>query len=504
MNSKTLAIAAVLPALLAAPAHSQNMVTKPIRVQAYVDLGQVVKGSYEDAVGSPNTVDFENYFLSNIGVSMLAETVVDEKLHLNVGVGGLFWYPFMLLSSSPAPENRRIWFGPGVSEASFQYDFREDLFLKFGFFGYKYNPDARNLGEYLLRSQPYPSLVKTGGWSVINSAAYQSLGMQVRWNTFGGAWTHDFLMFSEFEEAPIFDLSPSYVSTLRLGNVLELGAGVTFHHAIAIKPSELRPNYPENIYVEIENMPVSLPDTVYLFGQPFRRQTAVAAGGTLRGTEQNILNYMDTSGNQIELRTDAAGNPVYVLGNDTLTTRTRKRLTYQGIKLMGRASLDPKPLLGLEGLFDPRELKIYGEVAVLGVEDQPYFYDNVFHRMPVMLGINLPTFGLLDAVSVETEYYRNPWADNRRNAFENILPIWWIQESDHPADFDAQIARNHDEDDWKWSVLATKTLTKGLVMHAQVANDHLRLRNNFIQPTFLPVTNETSHWYYLVRLQWGI
>ncbi len=479
---------------------AEDVVTLPLKVDAYVDAGQVVKGLRADPGNDSKTLPVGNYFLSNTGISILSQTVVKEKLHLNIGVGGLFWYPFTFPSTV---NSRQIKFGPGISEASFRYDFSENLFVKSGFFDYKYNPDARNLGEYLLRSQAYPGFVKTGGWSIINSAAYQSLGTQIRWNTFGGAWTHDLLLFSEFEETPLFDMSPAYVSTLRMGTVLELGAGVSFHRLLAIKPSEDSPNYSTNTYVEVPNM-AALPEIDTVIGGQVFRQHAIAAGSTYKGMESTLTKYRNDSGSVVKLANDAQGNRIYVLDQDTMRAGTRTRLTYRGVKLMGRASLDFKPWFGLEDKLEPGDLKLYGEVAVLGVQNQPYYYDKLAYRMPIMFGFGFPTFKWLDALSMEAEYYRNPWPDNRENAFQNSLPLWFVDNGLSPGEFDAEVARNHNSDDWKWSIYASKTLTKGIRLLAQVANDHLRLRNEFLQPTYIPLTSGANNWYYLVRLQFGI
>jgi hypothetical protein len=478
-------------------------VTQVLEVKGYLDGGQVVRGSREDTKDNAKKVGVENYFLSNIGISLISRTTVQENLHLNIGVGGLYWYSFSNLRTNP--ESRRIQFGPGVTEASFKYDFTDNLFLKFGFFTYKYNSDARNLGEYLLRSQAYPGLVKTGGWSILNNAAYQSMGVQTRWTTFGGAWTHDFLLFSETEETPIFDMSPAYVSTLRIGNFLELGGGFSLHHWIPIKPSEEAPIEQKNTYVEISNMPVSLPEIDSLVSPVLRhRQHAVAAGTTLKGMEKIITKYRDAAGNQITAAKDATGESIYLLGADTLRASVRQPLTYQGIKLMGRASLDLKPLLGMEEILGPNDFKVYVEAAVLGIENQPFFYEKMRQRIPAMVGVNIPAFKFLDILSMEFEYYPNPWPDNRKNAFENSWPIWYIPDSIYPADFEDAAKANYSKDDWKWSILATRTLMRGLRLHVQAANDHLRLRDEFLQSSVLPLTNEKSHWYYLVRLEWGI
>src|SRR5690606_35616763 len=74
--------------------------------------------------------------------------------------------------------------------------------------------------------------------------------------------------------------------------------------------------------------------------------------------------------------------------------------TFRGFKTMARVSLDIGALAGLD-MVRPGEFKLYSEVALLGVEDQPFYYEDKLERLPVMAGIRLPTFGLLDRLSVE-------------------------------------------------------------------------------------------------------
>ena len=172
--------AAILLQLLAPSrlrAQDGDVAFEPLKIFSYIDMGQIVKGADRAHPRDDGSIpEVNGYFLSNIGIAILTEAAVKDNLHLKVGVGGLFWYPYPNVSSDPA--SRSISFGPGISEASFRYEFRENLSLKMGFIGYKYNADAQNLGEYLFRSEAYPHFVKTGGWSWINSA-YQSLGLHL-------------------------------------------------------------------------------------------------------------------------------------------------------------------------------------------------------------------------------------------------------------------------------------------------------------------------------------
>ena len=174
----------------------------------------------------------------------------------------------------------------------------------------------------------------------------------------------------------------------------------------------------ENIYVEIPDFP----------DLPFRAETTwvdeslphdagnlkevkwvqlAHSRGMLKSMENHLKLLKDANGNSVTKGQDALG-VYYLLGGDTLRPNLRERLTFKGIKVMGRASVDFKPMFGLENALGAPDLKLFGEVAVLGIENQGYYYDDVTTRIPIMLGVNLPTFRMLDFLSFQVEYYKNP------------------------------------------------------------------------------------------------
>jgi hypothetical protein len=152
------------------------------------------------------------------------------------------------------------------------------------------------------------------------------------------------------------------------------------------------------------------------------------------------------------------------------------------------------------------------ESAVLGVENQPVYYENIYNRIPVMLGVQVPTFGVLDLLAVEVEYLNNPNNDSPMMLTTHLSaplpgPAMGIPDLD-PADYNLPYynAKSVHGDDWKWSVHAIRTVVPGLKFKVQVANDHLRLHRFGVSGPSLapaPLTIEKSHWYYLAHLQWG-
>jgi len=216
--------------------------------------------------------------------------------------------------------------------------------------------------------------------------------------------------------------------------------------------------------------------------------------------------YLDGSGN---LRvTDANG---VLLADTTVAMNVVSSETYsrRAVNLMGRISYDFAEGLGLAGTGP---FKVYAEAAVLGVENKPVYYEDRTDRIPVMLGVHVPTFGLLDLLAVETEYLKNPNRNSDMILTSHINtplpgPSMAIPDLDQ-ADYTRALyaAKSVHRDDWKWSVHAIRSLVPGLQVKVQVANDHFRLhRFGATGPSLAPapLTQNPSHWYYLARLQWG-
>jgi hypothetical protein len=491
-------------ALLVAGAHGEEPnpsdITRKISVMGFVDVGQVVKGSFVTDDGARPALGLDGAFLNRDGIALTYSGTLKDRLHVNIGVGGLFWKPIPETSN---PASTRIQFGPGISEASVQYDFQKNLNWKFGFFGYDYNPDAMNLGEYLLRSEAYPGLVRTagsGGWVWMNDNKYKSMGTKVTWDLLDGKLRQDLVIFSEFNEVPIFDFSPSYVATFKAGQAFEFGAGFSLHRFLPVKPSTTTPGRAANRYVEIDNFPAipAIHDTVA------QRDQLGFAGGTLKDMEGFIGNYTDEAGTPlVKTGQDSRGSFFVTQAGDTLRPRKTEKLTFKAIELMARASVDFDALLGLDAQ-SVGPFKIFAEAAVLGVQNQPYFYENINQRIPLMLGMHIPTFGLLSLASVQMEYFKNPYPENSMQQYVNSLP-----QPAFPAGNPALYASNRDaglysEDVVKWSVYLRRNLYAGLDLFVQAANDHFRIQDVNAGPSFTPVTHTKSGWYYLFQFQWAM
>jgi hypothetical protein len=219
-----------------------------------------------------------------------------------------------------------------------------------------------------------------------------------------GSFEHDLLVNLETEFYPYYDLSPAYIAGFRFGNLLRIGAGVNFYHLISIDKS---------------------------------------------------------------LTSDS--NQVYI---DTIADDTTA-ISFRGTKVMANATLDIKAFFGSDGrgALGPEDLKVYGEIALIGLDNGKAYkaiYGDMKHRMPMMLGFNLPAFKVLDRLGIEVEWYGAPFADD-------LARYEHVNKPDRPSPFPIGSAdRNIREDNFKWSIYGSRVLENHVKLSFQVANDHFR------------------------------
>lgn len=486
------ASAAALAILVSIPAPSAaepEIVLHPKQVGANLDFGQIVKG---EPLG---TVESDKQPLTRTGVYLTTGGTYDRKLELRMTIGGLFWYP---LPESNTPE-RIVRFGPGVGQAQGIYSFGDpdspSATLQFGLFPYKYNPDAANLGEYLYRSGTYPGSLWSGGWSYLSSANYMAQGVHFQMPMLGGKLVHDATLFMERDIEPTNDLSPGYMVTYKPTSFLEVGAGVVWSHALSLNEKRLSPKSQRNAYAKSTGKPVLGLSSVCTNSDPAIR--ALCANPDTVEARQTLEAWaacdVDADGTA-DANGDCSDIGYY---------------TFRGFKTSARAALDVGTLMGGE-TFRPGEFKVYGEVALLGVEDQPFYYEDKSERMPMMMGVSVPTFGILDQVSVEAEYHKSRFNNTVGLLYDRQVPVPLKDDgiNDNPYNYtDAKVSADEDafsKDDWKWSVYARKRVTEGVTIHAQAASDYLRHFGPEVKPTESAPTRTPSEWYYVVRLDFGL
>jgi hypothetical protein len=499
---KKLAISLSVCAFAAAAQRTaaQELVRHPVSFGSTLDYGQIVKGRFFEQPG-PDSIG-DGQVITRTGI-YLSEGGGYGPLDLRVTVGGLFWS--VLPENRTEFEKRLVYFGAAIGEAQAIYSFgkTDDPWAKLsvGYFPIKYNPDAKDLGEYLYRSGTYPGVIYTGGWSFLNSAAYMAQGARFHLPTFSGTLTHDFTLTMERDLEPLYDFSPGYTFTWKPVSHFELGGGLVWAHGLPVQPdSVLTPHTGENAYDKRTGLPLLYHnDQTGETGKPHYRtgDTAIVPDGDPRaGTPMpgRGKNYVTAQQN---------GIPGEDLGY----------YTYKGVKAMARASIDLGGMFGMDEAMGAGAFKLYGEWAWLGIKDQPYFYDKASERMPIMVGMNIPTFRLLDVLGVEMEYRKSRFPDTYFAGFYEKVPLPWDGVVDVSA-YDpkdpgyAQREKDFERDDVKWSIFAKRTIRNGLTVYAQAASDHIRFETTEgggkFRPTFSPSTGAPGQWYYLLRLEFGI
>ena len=392
-------------------------------------------------------INFEKEWLSDFDAGLKTVARIGKggkaRLHFGLTTGYL-----LLDYRKDNAEFLRRRFVPYLIDAALEQTFsfgKNTIFTEFGFFPVKYNPQAMNLGEYLFRSGTYPGYLSSGF----------ELADKEKLTGIHGLYKYDFanqssiqadLYFTnDMRDYPIHDFSLSYILTGKVLRFAEIAAGISHAHLIVLDERKTTP----------------INDTiVFRKGTPYWNNVAL----------------VDSSGDTIEY-------------------------TFRGTKGMARLTLDPKALFKTS-VFGEQDLKIYAEAALLGFKNYPYWYDNPAERVPVMFGLNLPTFKLLDVLSVEVEWYGSKYW----NTPENV----WLHRS--PLPYSGSPIANYEElkpredDDWKWSIYASRKLFNRLKISAQVASDHI-LRTSYMPPPpsfskYTEIVPRTKDWYWMTRIMY--
>lgn len=327
-----------------------------------------------------------------------------------------------------------------------------------GLFPFKYNREVRNLGEYLFRTGCYPGYIISDGF---DRAGVQLGGIRVT-NDLFNCWHNELFLTSELYLYPLNDFSLTYLTdfTPFQNRMLNFGAAVQMFRYFSINNDYTTPKY-------------------YL--------TTVAVPGSTPTAPSYYFSKDDP------------------LHTDTLF------YTFAGTKIMARFTFDPKPLMEGISIFGPEDLKLYSEAIILGVKNYPanpdpdynwagmpvneFGYDKLIEKMPIMLGLNLPAFKILDVFSVEAEYYGKKYA-NRVPVITQKLSMMTL-----PVPYDPNVNGGYPSGDslssglgtyskdtyrsgaaqWKWSVYLKKSLFGNMNITVQAARDHMRVPTTVVR-----------------------
>lgn len=147
-----------------------------------------------------------------------------------------------------------------------------------------------------------------------------------------------------------------------------------------------------------------------------------------------------------------------------------ERFTYKGGKFMTYASLDLKRIIFGEdypSFFGEDDAKFFFEMNVLGLKNYNYLYENRKERIPIVFGVLLPTFNILDVLCIEFEHFGSLFPNSMERPINSNKPYPEFNYANY-------IPENYKYDDWKWSWYAKRSFSNFSIIF-QFAHDHLWL-----------------------------
>ncbi|MBN1129902.1 MAG: hypothetical protein JXA71_12995 [Chitinispirillaceae bacterium] len=195
--------------------------------EAWVESGQFVKFFNAD-------VELDHAWINRTFMHLTLTAYFRERLRVVMGTEGRMWFN--------VPKQR----GTGqatyvhqqnstfiISDANASYSFGDTktplLSVTAGLFPYKYNENARNLGEYLFRSGTYPAYLVNN----FDLAFARLTGFKFS-SDVSGLFHQDLIYSIETNIPPFFDGSVSYVGRFDLWGWGDIGAGVSFAHLVSV------------------------------------------------------------------------------------------------------------------------------------------------------------------------------------------------------------------------------------------------------------------------------
>jgi hypothetical protein len=441
---------AVLGAAVAAPlAAQEGPVLQPMKAFVNYEFGQIEGGTTNDGKDVKELIN-------HAAVWTLHEATLNEHARVRFGVGAAYFFVLpRSIGDNPYSHSKRS--TVGITEAHGEFDVAragDDLWLqlKAGVFGYKYNPDAKNLGEYMFRTWTYPNVITTGGLEFINSAGTQLTGLAAI--TRVGGLKNELMLTVETDRPPVFGLSLTDIVSYDVGGILEVGAGFMFNNFYNPDPDQVTPKDPRNSYYTLSDG---------------------------RKVARGVYEYEVQNG---------------LLDPNVVSISDTNHYTFAGQKAMVRAALNLGALLPVPGI-GPNDFKLYGEAILLGLKNYPTYYEKLADRAVYMAGLNLPTFGLLDLLSVEMEYAPNP--------FENSTVGPLQQASATPYVGDAWASyKEFKDDNIKWTVQARKDVYRGFSLYAQFANDHIRMLDVHSTPDAREFMQDKKNFYWALKMAYAL
>ena len=323
---------------------------------ASMEAGQVVAG-HDRNVGDISNVMMDRIYLgTGLNVRLGSQT----NFLGNLEVKAFNEFPRKVIDGF----TRRYYYYFYLTQAELVHNFIDKNGLKLdvggGYFPYKYDEYARNLGEYIFRSTAYPQTLTTE--FDFPFARLAGLYAKSAYTAGANRFAFDVLATINTEWIAIGDLNLSMIASYNFAKIFEIGAGVQFASLISADESATTP---------IDG------STQYLAGNDSNNYY------TFRGTK--------------------------VMG----------RVAFDPKRLLQVRELG----LGDQDLVLYSEAALLGTKNYTTALNSPIWYNSRLERIPVMMGFNFPTFKLLDVLSLEGEWWGNRYPNSLEGVVFDGMPL---------------------------------------------------------------------------------
>jgi hypothetical protein len=420
-----------------------------------LENGQFVKSNYTQSTQQ------DRPWINRVYGQIRLYSKINDHLSITVAPEVKLWfdtYPWQTMGNTafafPFSQRSTVVLADAQAQLSFGDPNTVAINGSAGVMPYKYNNDAKNLGEYLFRSGARPAYL----YNSFDFAYSRLNGIRLN-TTMLGNLSFDCFLTTETQAKPTLDWSLSFLARYRLPAMLEAGAGIMFDRLFPVMNSRTQPIDKDNVYL----------------------------------------------------------------------TETGEKMYWKfgGTKAVAHLALDPKFLLPeiVKNLFGQKDLRIYSEAAVLGIENTtPYkhpldaggnpdttsqvidsaklFYTDIMERIPVMFGFNVPAFKILDYLSVELEWFGWQYPNSYGNqGFQILLPTPIPVQSGKESLY--QI-----DDNWKYSFNFKRTIYGHLSVIGQVSRDHTQ--HDIYYPAYEAknlyeeVFTQKDNWGWWVKVQYTL
>ena len=415
----------------------------PLHAAANWEVGEIESFGHDFHSGE---VGGTKQVLDQTEVWFLEEANVAKFAQVFLGVGGTYFF-FPPGNANNFAIGQRPSFGITDAHADLDlwrlHDEDHRLLLRAGVFNFKYDENVKDLGEYMFRTYTYPNTIYTGGLVLLNNARTQLNGLDANCKIVG--FENDLLLTVKTDQVPSRTLSLTDLVSYNYHKILTVGGGLMF----------------DNLYD-----PTEISNGTQVITPPYTDYYVLSNGEVILG--QNYL---------------PPGSTVVDQGH----------YTFRGEKLMLRGTVNMGKLLS-HPVFSDKDFLIYSEGVVLGLKDYPGFYDKFWQRALLMIGFNIPTFGLLDLLSIETEYSNNPYSNDTYHAESSFAPIPFTSNGGFI---------NTNGHVFKWMAFAQKHLGQYFTITGQVANDHLREIDYFGNYSTVEILPLRKNWYWAFQFSYS-